>query len=91
LNLPAFTTSSDIRIDWTGVKALETFREIICRASNRIFVGRPLCESIFHSQYSCLCLMWPNRQKPRLRCPQYSIHNRCYSGCGFDSHSTSFP
>ena len=38
--------SPDTRIlkDWTSVKALETFMTIVCRASNRIFVGRPLCE-----------------------------------------------
>ena len=33
-----------IRIDWTGIKALETFTNMICRASNRIFVGCPLCQ-----------------------------------------------
>ena len=35
---------ADIGIDWTSIKASETFMDIICRASNRIFVGRPLCE-----------------------------------------------
>ena len=35
----------DIRIDWTSFKALETFMNIVCRASNRIFVGLPLCKS----------------------------------------------
>ncbi|KIM39577.1 hypothetical protein M413DRAFT_447055 [Hebeloma cylindrosporum] len=29
--------------DWTSFRALETFMNIVCRASNRIFVGRPLC------------------------------------------------
>jgi len=33
----------DTGIDWTGVKALETIMNIVCRASNRVFVGRPLC------------------------------------------------
>jgi hypothetical protein len=37
----------DIGIDWTGVKALETFMKVVCRASIRVFVGRPLCESLF--------------------------------------------
>lgn len=41
----AFNELIPLSNDWTGVKALETFREIICRASNRIFVGRPLCRN----------------------------------------------
>jgi len=32
-------------LDWTSVKAVDTFLSIVCRASNRTFVGRPLCES----------------------------------------------
>jgi hypothetical protein len=35
---------ADIRIDWISVKASETFTNLVCRVSNRSFVGRPLCE-----------------------------------------------
>jgi len=43
--IDAFNDFIPLTNDWTGVKALETFRKIICRASNRIFVGRPLCSN----------------------------------------------
>ncbi|KAJ6576531.1 cytochrome P450 [Mycena vulgaris] len=29
--------------EWTPIRALDTFTRIICRSSNRIFVGLPLC------------------------------------------------
>jgi len=35
----------DVRIDWTSVKASDTFMNVVSRATNRVFVGRPLCES----------------------------------------------
>lgn len=32
-------------VEWTSVPALETIQQIVCRTSNRVFVGLPLCES----------------------------------------------
>ncbi|KAG6329900.1 hypothetical protein ID866_9189 [Astraeus odoratus] len=29
--------------EWKGIPAVATIREIVCRASNRVFVGMPLC------------------------------------------------
>ena len=29
--------------DWVAVNALAAMRDVICRASNRVFVGLPLC------------------------------------------------
>ncbi|KAI6117488.1 cytochrome P450 [Pisolithus croceorrhizus] len=31
--------------EWKGVPAVKTVREIVCRASNRVFVGLPLCRN----------------------------------------------
>ncbi|KAJ7756492.1 cytochrome P450 [Mycena maculata] len=31
--------------EWTPIRALDTFTRIICRSSNRIFVGLPLCRN----------------------------------------------
>ncbi|KIM38977.1 hypothetical protein M413DRAFT_447338 [Hebeloma cylindrosporum] len=39
----AFNEFIPLTSEWTSVKASETFMDIICRASNRVFVGRPLC------------------------------------------------
>lgn len=38
-------------IDWVEVPGLTTMQKIVARASNRIFVGAPLCEQ-FHSYSS---------------------------------------
>lgn len=32
------------RTEWLAVRGLKTLREIVARATNRAFVGRPLCE-----------------------------------------------
>jgi len=34
---------SQLADEWTPIRALETFTRIICRSSNRVFVGLPLC------------------------------------------------
>ncbi|KIM38724.1 hypothetical protein M413DRAFT_447671 [Hebeloma cylindrosporum] len=39
----AFNEFIPLTSDWSSVKALDTFMNVICRVSNRIFVGRPLC------------------------------------------------
>ena len=35
----------DVRVDWTSVNASDIFMKVVSRATNRVFVGRPLCES----------------------------------------------
>jgi hypothetical protein len=85
-HLPSYT---DFRIDWTSVRVSEIFMKIVCRASNRVFVGGPLCEH--PSQHPNLFLTRANRQRPRFRSPQCSIHSRCCSGWGRTSSSTFFP
>ncbi|EJD07460.1 cytochrome P450, partial [Fomitiporia mediterranea MF3/22] len=37
---------------WVAVPALDTVRKIVCRASNRIFVGTPLCEDQDYTELS---------------------------------------
>ncbi|KIM39012.1 hypothetical protein M413DRAFT_12344 [Hebeloma cylindrosporum] len=39
----AFNEFIPLTSEWTGVKASDTFINVVCRASNRVFVGRPLC------------------------------------------------
>lgn len=39
-----FVHTTDSNPEWKKFKALETFMLIVSRASNRIFVGAPLCE-----------------------------------------------
>lgn len=31
--------------EWVGVNCLASMRDVVCRASNRVFVGAPLCKS----------------------------------------------
>ncbi|KAH8976597.1 cytochrome P450 [Lactarius hatsudake] len=40
-NIP--TTGKDLVIDWVEVPALKTMQRVICRVTNRVFVGAPLC------------------------------------------------
>ncbi|KAF8153783.1 cytochrome P450 [Crassisporium funariophilum] len=40
----AFNDFIPVTEEWTSVLALETMMKIVCRASNRIFVGLPLCK-----------------------------------------------
>lgn len=37
-------TFSHARVDWTSVRIMDAMMEIVCRTSNRLFVGLPLCE-----------------------------------------------
>ena len=36
---------ANVLIEWTSVPAATSMREIVCRTSNRVFVGLPLCTS----------------------------------------------
>ncbi len=38
------TTLADIVIDWIEVSAYQTVLQIVCRASNRMFIGLPICK-----------------------------------------------
>jgi len=38
---------SNRRLEWVKVPILPTVQQIICRVSNRIFVGAPLCAQPF--------------------------------------------
>ena len=51
--------------------------KVVCRASNRIFVGLPLCTWFLSLEY-CVLTLKLRRQEPRLCKPQCSIHNRRY-------------
>lgn len=37
-------SSADQSLEWISVPALDTMMQIVCRASNRAFVGLPMCE-----------------------------------------------
>lgn len=41
-------------LEWTKIPALRTVMKIVCRTSNRLFVGLPLCMYFFFSLYKCL-------------------------------------
>ncbi|KAF8844184.1 cytochrome P450 [Paxillus ammoniavirescens] len=42
----AFEETLDLRgNDWKSVPALQTVQEVVCRTSNRVFVGLPLCRN----------------------------------------------
>ncbi|KAG7450028.1 cytochrome P450 [Guyanagaster necrorhizus] len=41
----AFKDNIPMTEDWTGVPAYKTILQIVCRASNRMFVGLPLCRN----------------------------------------------
>ena len=49
------------RTEWKSVPALSSMQIIISRASNRLFVGLPLCESCSLSLYPLLILVTPGR------------------------------
>ena len=42
--------------EWVKVPILETIQRVICRTTNRIFVGAPLCLSLFPVLQS---FQWP--------------------------------
>ncbi|CAL1702998.1 unnamed protein product [Somion occarium] len=42
----AFTEAIPLSDDWISVPALETVMQIVCRTSNRIFVGLPKCRDL---------------------------------------------
>jgi hypothetical protein len=44
--------------EWVKVPILESLQRVICRATNRIFVGVPLCSCFifwFYDRFSSLC------------------------------------
>ena len=42
--------------EWVKVPILESLQRVICRATNRVFVGVPLCSCfIFYDRFSSLC------------------------------------
>jgi hypothetical protein len=32
-------------LEWVAVPALSTVQNVVCRTSNRLFLGEPICES----------------------------------------------
>ena len=57
---------SHIYLDWTSVPAYDTLMHIVCRTSNRYFVGLPLCEYLRFSVR--LDNLWSNPlSRPRTR------------------------
>lgn len=43
---PIFFSHAYEKLEWTAVPAHETLMHIVCRTSNRYFVGLPLCEHL---------------------------------------------
>ena len=39
--------------DWKSVPALSTIQKVVCRTSNRLFVGLPLCMQLFYLSVLC--------------------------------------
>ena len=50
--IPAVPMSHDVHSGWVAVPALRAIQQVVCRASNRIFVGLPLCESMHIAQFT---------------------------------------
>ena len=68
---------SDLLLEWTSVNVYRTFMQIICRTSNRLYVGLPLCK------YQCDAPLISIervvfRQKPRLYGAQPTVHYGCH-------------
>jgi hypothetical protein len=61
--------------DWTKVKAYEAVMNVVGRASNRIFVGAPLC--MFVCRLSRATIDVAVRPRSRAPCKQYRIHLQC--------------
>lgn len=66
-------------LDWTPVPAYNTLIHIVCRTSNRYFVGLPLCKSCRCISYLLDVLMCfaLNRPGPRLLRSQWNLCSWC--------------
>ena len=66
--------------EWQSVRVMDAIMKVVCRASNWIFVGLPLCTWLLWSSIiGTLCLELC-RQELGLCRPQCSIHSGCYKG-----------
>ena len=77
--------------EWQSVPVMDTMMKVVCRASNRIFVGLPLCTclsiiSLFF--WNTVCPEKFRRQRLGFCRPQCQLHNRCYKD-GFHSSNGS--
>jgi hypothetical protein len=43
-----------IRIEWQSVRVMDKLMKVVCQASNRIFVGLPLCTWLLSPEYYVL-------------------------------------
>ena len=75
----AYSNATYIYLDWTSVPAYDTVMHIVCRTSNRYFVGLPICEYLSSVR---LDNFWSNsllRPRARLSIAQRDLHNQsCY-------------
>jgi len=43
---------SNKQLEWVKISILPTLEQVVCQATNRIFVGKPLCASLLSSYLS---------------------------------------
>ena len=53
------------RSEWRSVPALSAIRKVVCRTSNRVFVGLPLCMFV-PVRESCIISIRHSRRRPWL-------------------------
>jgi len=68
-----------IYLDWTSVPAYDTVMHIVCRTSNRYFVGLPICEDLSSVRLDNFWFNVLPRPRARLSIAQWDLHNQsCY-------------
>jgi hypothetical protein len=60
--------------EWKSVSALGAIQKVVCRTSNRLFVGLPLCIFPLPSIPSLRFLIHRSRPQPRLDRSQHPLH-----------------
>jgi hypothetical protein len=73
---PTFTKN----IGWVKVPLVQTLQQVVCRISNRVFVGTPLC-SYRPTLFIQRPVLTSHRSRSKISSPQFEICNQCYEVC----------